>query len=276
MNCQACGQDVLMPFTCPYCGGQFCSEHRLPENHNCPRIGLAHNQRQETVADSFNPSKNSYQFSVSFGPQRQTKGHVYMGKTELKHLIPAALLIMGIGFSIVFYNNFFSDNYFTRVGWGWIETSLFAILLMLSFLVHEMAHKVIAQRHGLWAEFRLITWGAVITLVSIFTPFRLIAPGAVMIAGPAKRDDIGKISIAGPCVNIGIALVSLFGAFVTPSLAYYVLFLWIASFNAFIAIFNLIPFGILDGYKIYNWNKPIWAAAFALSALLTIYTYFVV
>jgi len=25
-----------LPFTCNYCGGNFCSDHRLPENHSCP------------------------------------------------------------------------------------------------------------------------------------------------------------------------------------------------------------------------------------------------
>jgi membrane associated rhomboid family serine protease len=24
-----------MPYTCHYCGGSYCAEHRLPENHNC-------------------------------------------------------------------------------------------------------------------------------------------------------------------------------------------------------------------------------------------------
>ena len=199
-----------------------------------------------------------------------------MSPTELKHLIPAALLIIAIGFSIVFYNNYFNSNYFTSVGWGWTEISIFAVLLTASFLIHEMAHKITAQRNGLWAEFRLTTWGAVITLISVFTPLRLISPGAVMIAGPAKQDDVGKISIAGPAVNLTISLIMLSAASLTTSLPYYVLFYWIASFNAFIAVFNLIPFGILDGKKIFNWNKAVWAIAFAASAALTVYTYLIV
>ena len=27
-----------LPFTCNYCGGKFCSKHRLPENHSCPKF----------------------------------------------------------------------------------------------------------------------------------------------------------------------------------------------------------------------------------------------
>lgn len=266
----------MMPFQCPYCGGQFCPEHRLPENHNCPRLAAVHAQRQETVADVFLPTKSSYQFSVSFGGlQRSAKGRVYMSPKELRHLIPAALLIIGIGFSIVFYQNFFNNNFFSYIGWGWTETSLFALLLTASFLIHEMSHKFTAQKHGFWAEFRLTTWGAVLTLISVFTPFRLISPGAVMIAGPARLNEIGKISIAGPLTNISMSAVFLAAALFAPiTLPYYVLFLWIASFNAFIAVFNLIPFGILDGFKIFNWNKAVWAAAFAVGAALTVYTYY--
>lgn len=27
-----------MPYKCRYCGGRFCSDHRLPENHDCPGL----------------------------------------------------------------------------------------------------------------------------------------------------------------------------------------------------------------------------------------------
>lgn len=37
-KCDFCGKEVEIPFTCSYCGQQFCSEHRLPENHMCPSI----------------------------------------------------------------------------------------------------------------------------------------------------------------------------------------------------------------------------------------------
>ncbi len=262
-----------MPFKCPYCGGQFCSAHRLPENHSCPRADLAQAQKQEAVADVIAPPRASYEYSVSFGQPRTNKRGVYTSPKELKHLIPAALLIIGIGFSIVFYTNYFNYNYFGNLGWGWTEMSIFAVLLMLSFLIHEMAHKVIAQRGGLWAEFRLTKWGAVLTLISVFSPFRAIAPGAMMIAGPARLNQVGKISIAGPVTNISLSLLFLGLAYAPVSLAYYALFLWIAYFNAFLAVFNLLPIGILDGFKIFNWNKIVWALGFAVASALAVFTY---
>lgn len=35
-KCEHCGAEVILPFECNFCGGKFCIEHRLPENHNCP------------------------------------------------------------------------------------------------------------------------------------------------------------------------------------------------------------------------------------------------
>lgn len=36
VKCAFCKKETgYLPFHCKYCGNSFCSEHRLPENHNC-------------------------------------------------------------------------------------------------------------------------------------------------------------------------------------------------------------------------------------------------
>jgi len=37
-TCDVCGKQENMPYECRRCGGSFCSEHRLPENHDCPGL----------------------------------------------------------------------------------------------------------------------------------------------------------------------------------------------------------------------------------------------
>lgn len=37
-TCDLCGRDENMPYNCNQCGGTFCSQHRLPENHDCPGL----------------------------------------------------------------------------------------------------------------------------------------------------------------------------------------------------------------------------------------------
>jgi len=52
-----------MPYTCPRCNHKFCSEHRLPENHNCPylvRGGKSGEQiQQEIIAEDKNSSNTT-------------------------------------------------------------------------------------------------------------------------------------------------------------------------------------------------------------------------
>jgi hypothetical protein len=39
MECEYCHKvSNDMPYKCKFCGGSFCSDHRLPENHEC--LGL--------------------------------------------------------------------------------------------------------------------------------------------------------------------------------------------------------------------------------------------
>jgi Zn-dependent protease len=266
MKCRKCGQETFLPFQCPYCGDHFCTVHRLPENHNCPRMELARTQRQEDAVVFQEPS--SYEYRVTYGAPRRATGRIYFSPKELKHFAVATLLVIGIGLSI----GLFSDVF---VRTGWLGMSFFAVILTASFLTHEIAHKVTAQKRGLWAEFRLTLWGAALTLISVISPlFKIIAPGAVMISGPARMDEIAKISIAGPIINIVFSSVLLGAAFVPNP--YSELLLLLALWNGFIALFNLIPMGILDGYKIFSWDKTAWALAFVPSLVLTLISYVMV
>jgi Zn-dependent protease len=181
---------------------------------------------------------------------------------EVRDLVISALLVSGVGLSMLGTN---------------LLSSLASVVIVLvlaftaSFLIHEMAHKITAQRHGLWAEFRLTVWGALITLVSIISPFKVISPGAVMIAGVADKDTIGKTAVSGPVINLVICAVSLALTFIVPEgSSFFVAVVFVAAFNAFIAVLNLLPFGILDGWKVFQWSKVVWALAFVSAVALIV------
>jgi len=267
MKCDRCRKEVFLPFRCPYCGGSFCSEHRLPENHDCPQMKLARTPKQETPP-ALVQKRNSYEYKVVYAPPALTKRNIRFSSQELKHLTIAALLVMGVAVSMGFFSNFFrSDN-----ALDYAMLTAFTVALTASFFMHEIAHKVIAQREGLWAEFRLTFTGAILTLLSVISPlFKVISPGAVMVAGFADRKPIGKISIAGPVTNIVLSALFMAGGLVPTT--YGPVLVLVAAFNAWTAVFNLIPFGILDGYKIFLWDKKIWALAFAASLVLTVLSY---
>ena len=121
-------------------------------------------------------------------------------------------------------------------------------------------HKFTAQYYGLWAEFRLDRTGAMLTALSIFSPLKIIVPGAVFISGTSSKPEvIGKIGASGPLTNFVLALISLpiyylisFNPLVFTFLSFMIVF------NVLIGIMNLLPFGMFDGYKVYRWNKKVW------------------
>lgn len=264
MKCQACTTETVLPFTCPHCGGQFCATHRLPENHACPKLANARAQRQDQVMS--NQGYASYNYSYVYGQEKRKRPIIFSYK-EAQHIGIAAALVVGIGFSIALFGDF---------GWGWYVMTFFAAVMTVSFLVHEMAHKIVAQKAGLWAEFRLTTWGAVLTFASVFLPFKMIAPGAMMIGGqvPSAKEML-KISIAGVITNLIFGVTFLVLTFTLPLNDFTYALFFSAYINLFMALFNLIPFGVLDGYKIFRINKTVWALVFIPSVVLTAVTYLI-
>ena len=250
MKCQYCDKDEALPFKCPYCNAHFCAEHRLPESHSCPGQWRA---RPPTL----------YDYSVTYAPPPPPPAVIKpfrFSTKEIRDLAISAALVTGVGLSMVGFSIYRPE----------ILVSL-AIVFISVFLLHEMAHKLVAQRYGLWAEFRLTLFGALITLLSTISPIKIISPGAVMIAGPMSKDTMGKTAIAGPSTNLVLSVISfLLSSFTSDTLSSVAMLS--AAFNAWIALFNLVPIGILDGLKVFSWNKIVWFVAFMLSIALTAVT----
>jgi len=93
-----------------------------------------------------------------------------------------------------------------------------------------------------------------------------------MIAGTPNGEELVKISVAGPITNMIFATVLITSAFALLPSPFALMLFFAAYINAFMAVFNLIPFGILDGYKIFSFNKKIWALAFGISIILLVIT----
>jgi Zn-dependent protease len=165
-----------------------------------------------------------------------------------------------------------------------------AIGVGTGFLLHEMAHKYAAQRYGYWAEYRANFMGLILVVILAFTGFIFAAPGAVMIRktsdapdawqGPAGFEQMEEravreelvISLAGPMTNILMvffffllmAIGATKGGF-AASAASFALFI-----NLYLAAFNLLPFGPLDGKKVYESNPLVWAIVAVPTILATL------
>lgn len=244
MECGICGAREEMPFKCRYCKGLFCAQHRLPPNHNC--VFLEQFLRQPEKDREFLAYIEGQRGSAGEKARNAIRNTLLLrfSKTELGHLALGTGLVTAVGLSI--YGSRFQMEYLM-------------IIFVSAFLLHEFAHKFLAQFYKAWAEFRVFLFGAIITAVSIFLPFKFIAPGAVFISGSISERRSGKISLVGPLTNIALGAGFILAYFASGS----ELMVIGARFNGWIALFNLIPFMMLDGAKIFAWNKLAWILAMA-------------
>ena len=183
--------------------------------------------------------------------------------------IAIAVAVLTASFTIIFSRRWklFSADALQNTLW-WILVSF--ILVMSSFILHELAHKFTAQRVGAWSEFRMYPAGLILCLVMSVVGFLFAAPGAVYIRGYITDEMNGKISAAGPAVNIGISAIALALWMVISNGLSASIFFLLGYMNAFLALFNLLPIPPLDGSKIYKWNPAVYIAMIVMAAVLLI------
>lgn len=192
---------------------------------------------------------------------------------EIRDLVIAGILI-SLAFAILLSGGVQSLSFDSRFA------TIFVIAFFsagIGFLLHELMHKLVAQRYGLFAEFKAFYPMLGLALLFSFFGFIIAAPGAVFIQGMINRERNGKISVAGPWTNIVLAIVFLIlaiavkgGEGILPLFARYGLYI-----NSFLALFNMIPAMPFDGAKVISWNKVIYGVTVAIALILVIVSYIV-
>jgi len=141
----------------------------------------------------------------------------------------------------------------------------------VGFLLHELAHKVVAVRFGQVAEFRADYGMLGLAIAAGLAGFLFAAPGAVYHRGQITLRENGLIALAGPVTNLGLAALFVPIAFF-PGVVGTVGNLGVAV-NLLLAGFNMIPFGPLDGRKVLRWSRVVFALVFVPSAGLAAYLF---
>ena len=198
-------------------------------------------------------------------------GRIRFSRVEMKNIL-IAVSALTLAFTILMSLNPIVGGYATS--WSIlyaVGVSLAAVLT--GFMLHEFAHKVVAQRNGAWAEFRAYPLGLVMAILFSLMGFIFAAPGAVYIQGMISRKQNGLISIAGPLTNLALGL-----AFIIPALLLQTGLLanalfWIGWINLLLAAFNLLPIPPLDGYKVFKWNLPVYIGTFGAAVALVALMY---
>jgi len=190
------------------------------------------------------------------------RGGVRFSRTELIQLL-VAILALSVAFTILFVRPSPMGGFVQNpadILILYFPASLLAVGTGLG--LHEVLHKVVAQRYGHWAEFRYDPRGILMAFIfAAAIGFLYGAPGATWISGAVTREQNGRISAAGPLSNVLVAALSLagvlaFAPFASGSGVILLNMLRIAAYvNGFLAGFNMLPILPLDGAKVWAWNK---------------------
>jgi Zn-dependent protease len=207
------------------------------------------------------------------------KPGVHFSRTELIQLA-VAVLALSAAFTVLYLRSLLSSFLANPVLFLAIYFPAALLAVGTGVGLHEVMHKVVAQRYGLWAEFRYNLRGLLFAfLLAATIGFLYGAPGATWISGSVTREQNGRISAAGPVTNIVIAAL-LYAAFLfmmprASSFGGILLVLYLsqaASVNAVLAGFNMIPVMPLDGAKVWAWNKAAYVAIAAIAIGLFVVT----
>ena len=281
--CYHCGTEVSESFHCTKCGQSYCSFHKDPIDHECnivieslnfrpqqptqitplysaPSSVVPHNVAQSTMTDSVirGTSDGSYTWyrqeqavpENAFDPDSgiSFKGIFLAHKSELTHFLIAGTIIYIIGI-ISFYGSVAPSYFWTLF--------ILAGFYVSAFLFHELGHRQVAFHFKLQTKFRLLTFGLLMTLISLG---RFALPGAVVVLGLDKISrKTGLCKAAGPFINLVYGVVLLLISFIIPKSFYPLNFIFCigAYLNFMLGSFNMIPLGILDGQNIWKWKKKV-------------------
>jgi Zn-dependent protease len=196
---------------------------------------------------------------------------------ELRDLV-VAWIALGVAFAVFFAGG--GRGLLALLSGGGFTAAVVVSLLTagVGFLLHELAHKVVAVRFGQIAEFRADYGMLFLAVVSALAGFIFAAPGAVYHRGVLSDREHGLIALAGPVANIGLAVlfVPVFVAGVLTGSEFVGLLGGRGlAINLFLAAFNLIPFGALDGRTVLDWSTPVFIAAFVPSLVVAVVVVFV-
>lgn len=270
-----------------------------------PRIHRVHARRSSDGTihfDTDNRTQMNPLFSQLMGmaqPQPatlHTGGIWHFSSEEKRHLgLAMAAFTLALGFMSV-GGIWGTDRLGTTTWFVQLFLSMPVLLLAIgpAFLFHEIGHKIVAKKNGCWAEFRADPKGLRFGIfLSFFLGFLFMAPGAVMVAGLVTRRQNGHIALAGPAVNFGLFLIGiplwgvilgLTGAFdVDTTGQLYVVggqliwqkmlvdagAYWIGA-NLALGLFNMIPWGPLDGLKVKDWSENAFYATISVFAVLAL------
>ncbi len=184
-------------------------------------------------------------------------------KEEIIQLLRAWILV-ALAFSIAIVGPKY--GYGALLSRVFFDNFLIALLTVgLGFVLHELAHKYFGQKFGKHSEFRAFDKYLLLALILSFVGFLFLLPGAVYTRGAISKRQLGIICLAGPVMNFIVGSAFFAMMMYVPQGFWFNLAVMGTHINFYLFMFNMLPFWIIDGAKVWRWNKYVFIPVFLLS-----------
>ena len=280
-----CEEEESMPFKCKLCNQVYCAKHRLPEQHDCPRIGIyqtdeykqakvSAKQMEITKAQEIEEleQKKEQRRTQFFDPSKLEQKESYLQqkdrflirspfftlyefqKNSLNILISTLIVAVLMGINVIVTTAINSTQSFSPDFLWTFLTTFFGVIFIYGG--HELTHEITARRMKVKNGNVLWIQGIFLGFLSIILPFLIFPSYLIFKDHSLKIREQGITALAGV---IWLMICQLFLLFAIGFKIFSAPILFglynLPYFFAFYLIFNLIPFGLTDGRYISNWNR---------------------
>ncbi|MFW9923779.1 MAG: AN1-type zinc finger domain-containing protein [Candidatus Thorarchaeota archaeon] len=292
-----CDRKEALPFKCSFCGGLYCTKHRLPENHNCSKLELAQTSPilpKEISRNKQSPTKTKEKITVyDFNDDESAdyyatdlKGNVYSVRKNARKTRDSRFLSMIvdsfttgfevldiiIGILIVMLSYGFVA--ITMSGLPWSYSGFIIAIIVSCYLTIILPPKFLAKRYGCTSRY-VLTWiGLLLTLITVISPIKVLNPGTLLIPeiDLIRKKYRGLISASGQTINTFLGIIYLFlGIFLNNPLIS-MLFLSGAFITSQLTFFMMLPFPRSYAKKVLEWNWIVFAILLVISLGIAITT----
>lgn len=141
--------------------------------------------------------------------------------------------------------------------------ALYILMAGLVTVTHELAHMVIAYRYKANTEYKIWGLGAILLFAtSLLFGTVFAAPARTIINNTASlgKRNVGVTMLAGSAVSIALACVFLLVALIGGG--FIAIGMLGVSMCLLSVVYSMMPFEPMEGKKVFEWNKLVWAIIF--------------
>jgi membrane associated rhomboid family serine protease len=226
-KCDRCGENESMPYRCRLCGGTYCADHRLPENHDCPGLenwedpgGVFDSGFDDSVDGEQTADSSGLSLGIDTGPGsvlgyfRGNMTFVFLGLMWVTFALQWALLPIflgirtppGIPIDSTWHTLFTLTSAHPEYVWTWV-TSIFSHFGFTHIAFNSIVlyfFGPVVERHVGWKKFTalFLVTGALAGLAQTGAAIALGSASAVLGASGAIAAVMGVLTVLNPNLRI--------------------------------------------------------------------------